>query len=184
MVNSDISCLRTLITIFLIFEISNLWPKEVIDEYFDKLRKYKYGVSKKEVHQQLKSAAYTHWKISRQTPANNSEWKRRNGNTLGYACAHRREMKANRPDINNNNNNNNSDFCLHYYNNTVYCCLGVTTSTPTDVKLRAWSTGHEVPYKDQPRRSDHNTGNSLPYSLRIVCGFFNVPQLFLQQGLL
>ena len=25
---------------------------------------------------------------------------------------------------------------------------------------------------------DHNTGNFMPYSLRIVCGFFNVPQLF------
>ena len=25
---------------------------------------------------------------------------------------------------------------------------------------------------------DHNTGNSMPYPLRIVCGFLNVPQLF------
>ena len=25
---------------------------------------------------------------------------------------------------------------------------------------------------------DHNTGNSMSYSLRIVCGFFNFPQLF------
>ena len=25
---------------------------------------------------------------------------------------------------------------------------------------------------------DHNTGNFMPYSLRLVCGFFNVPQLF------
>ena len=31
----------------------------------------------------------------------------------------------------------------------------------------------------QSRISDanHNTGNFMPYSLRIVCGFFNVPQL-------
>ena len=29
-----------------------------------------------------------------------------------------------------------------------------------------------------PERSDHNTGNSVPYSLRSVCGFFNVPQMF------
>ena len=30
-----------------------------------------------------------------------------------------------------------------------------------------------------PERSDHNTGNSVPYSLRIVCGFLiNVPQIF------
>ena len=27
-------------------------------------------------------------------------------------------------------------------------------------------------------KPDHNTGNSVPYSLRIVCGFFNVPQFF------
>ena len=25
---------------------------------------------------------------------------------------------------------------------------------------------------------DHNTGNLIPYSLRIMCGFFNVPKLF------
>ena len=60
----------------------------------------------------------------------------------------------------------------------VVCLLTLELFTPTDVKLRAWSTGHEVPYKDQPRRSDHNTGNSVPYSLRIVCGFFHVPQIF------
>ena len=28
------------------------------------------------------------------------------------------------------------------------------------------------------QRPDHNTGNSVPYTLRIVCGLFNVPQLF------
>ena len=27
-------------------------------------------------------------------------------------------------------------------------------------------------------RPDHNTGNSVPYSLRIVCGFFNVPHQY------
>ena len=25
---------------------------------------------------------------------------------------------------------------------------------------------------------DHNTGNYVPYSFRIVCGFFNVPQSY------
>ena len=30
-------------------------------------------------------------------------------------------------------------------------------------------------YKQRP---DHNTGNYVPYSLRTVSGFFNVPQLF------
>ena len=31
------------------------------------------------------------------------------------------------------------------------------------------------------RRPDHNTGNSLPYSFRIVCGFFNIPQCYFYQ---
>ena len=26
------------------------------------------------------------------------------------------------------------------------------------------------------QRPDQHTGNSMPYSLRLVCGFFNVPQ--------
>ena len=33
-----------------------------------------------------------------------------------------------------------------------------------------------------PWRPDHNTGNSVPYSLLIVCVFFNVPQLFYDKG--
>ncbi len=31
---------------------------------------------------------------------------------------------------------------------------------------------HTVIYYTRP---DHNTGSFVPYSLRIVCGFFNVP---------
>ena len=27
-----------------------------------------------------------------------------------------------------------------------------------------------------PQRPDQHTGNSMPYSLRLMCGFFNVPQ--------
>ena len=30
-------------------------------------------------------------------------------------------------------------------------------------------------------RTDHNTGNSVPYSFRLVCGFFSVPQ-FMNKG--
>ena len=40
----------------------------------------------------------------------------------------------------------------------------------------------QVEFTGAPRTErvmpDHNTGNLMPYSLRIVCGFFNVPQLF------
>ena len=27
-----------------------------------------------------------------------------------------------------------------------------------------------------PTKDSHNTGNFMPYSFRIVCGFFNVPR--------
>ena len=33
------------------------------------------------------------------------------------------------------------------------------------------------------QRPDHNTGNYVPYSLRTVNGFFNVPQSYYEQGL-
>ena len=40
----------------------------------------------------------------------------------------------------------------------------------------------QVEFTGAPRTErvmpDHNTGNLMLYSLRIVCGFFNVPQLF------
>ena len=39
-----------------------------------------------------------------------------------------------------------------------------------------------VPITTVPWRPDRNTGNSVPYSLRIVCGFFNFPQLFYNKG--
>ena len=39
----------------------------------------------------------------------------------------------------------------------------------------------QVEFTGAPRTErvmpDHNTGNLMPYSLRIVCRFFNVPQL-------
>ena len=31
---------------------------------------------------------------------------------------------------------------------------------------------------DTPQRTDHNTGNSMPFSLRKVCGFFYVQQYY------
>ena len=37
----------------------------------------------------------------------------------------------------------------------------------------------QVEFTGAPRTErvmpDHNTGNLMPYSLRIVCGFFNIP---------
>ena len=40
----------------------------------------------------------------------------------------------------------------------------------------------QIQTKLEIERPDHNTGNSVPYSLQIVCGFFNVPQLFANKG--
>ena len=39
------------------------------------------------------------------------------------------------------------------------------------------SSIHSVPRTERVM-PDHNTGNFMPYSLRLVCGFFNVSQLF------
>ena len=35
-------------------------------------------------------------------------------------------------------------------------------------------------YEIYAQRPEHNTGNYVPYSLRTVSGFFNVPQSYLQ----
>ena len=43
---------------------------------------------------------------------------------------------------------------------------------------RWYANGTLSPMRGISLRPDNNTGNSVPYSLRIVCGFFNIPQLF------
>ena len=67
--------------------------------------------------------------------------------------------------------------------------LSSTGQSPFDLWLflctwchtpQAFSKHHAKPatifcWRERP---DPNTGNSMPYSLRIVCGFFNVPWLF------
>ena len=37
--------------------------------------------------------------------------------------------------------------------------------------------------RNRHKDRDHNTGNNVPYSLRTVSGFFNVPQSNYEQGL-
>ena len=46
------------------------------------------------------------------------------------------------------------------------CLLTLQLFAPTDVKLRAWSTGHEVPYKVQPRKigSQHRELRALLFT--------------------
>ena len=44
---------------------------------------------------------------------------------------------------------------------------------PSDFRV-AWCSIYP-PTHDTPQKTDHNTGNYMPYSLRQVCGFFYVP---------
>ena len=39
--------------------------------------------------------------------------------------------------------------------------------------------GNDTPIHECESEIDHYTGNYLPYSLRRVCGFFNVPQIMM-----
>ena len=50
----------------------------------------------------------------------------------------------------------------------VIACYSFLTYGP----LRAFYP----PNRDTPQKTDHNTGNYMPYSLRQVCGLFYVPQ--------
>ena len=58
----------------------------------------------------------------------------------------------------NGNDNDNGIYIPHFlyaYSNAVYII----------------SMNHEI-----AQRPGQHTGNSMPYSLRLICGFFNVPQ--------
>ena len=39
--------------------------------------------------------------------------------------------------------------------------------------------GNDAPIHECESEIDHYTGNYVPYSLRRVCGFFNVPQIMM-----
>ena len=41
-----------------------------------------------------------------------------------------------------------------------------------------WGTGNDAPTHECESEIDHYTGHYVPYSLRIVCGFFIVPQIY------
>ena len=74
-----------------------------------------------------------------------------------------------------------SAFSMWIYSNALYNTLWGTLPGC----FMAQFTIHcmkQVEFTGAPKTEsvmpDHNTGNFMPYSLRIVCGFFNVPQLF------
>ena len=43
------------------------------------------------------------------------------------------------------------------------------------MEIEYFQAFYRVPNDDIPQRIGHNTGNATPYSLRIVCGVFNIP---------
>ena len=64
-------------------------------------------------------------------------------------------------------------WVLGYYTRFCFCfCSFLHRSA------RWYANGTLSPMRGISLRPDHNTGISVTYSLRIVCGFFNVPQLF------
>ena len=75
---------------------------------------------------------------------------------------------------------------LYAYSNVVYIisvtclkgevghqhiCIGAADSRYQSISDLTQPMNHEI-----AQRPDQHTGNSTPYSLRLVCGFFNVPQ--------
>ena len=60
-------------------------------------------------------------------------------------------------------------FCQFYWTQT--CPAGIGTNGTHRSHARC------PPLPPTPKtRPDQHTGNSMPYSLRFMCGFFNVPQ--------
>ena len=61
--------------------------------------------------------------------------------------------------------------CTSAYKGTPSSCYQSIVELTHPTRVCAWR---------RDRRSDHNTGNSVPYSLQIVWGFFNVPRCSLR----
>ena len=59
----------------------------------------------------------------------------------------------------------------------IYLALSNTDRDTATAKANYCGPGIYGIYAQRP---DHNTGNYVPYSLRTVSGFFNVPQSYLQ----
>ena len=66
----------------------------------------------------------------------------------------------------------NADLFNHFHHSRETGCGGGRT-TKRGSKL---SAPFYPPNLDIARKTDHKTGNYMPYSLRQVCGFFFVPQ--------
>ena len=66
----------------------------------------------------------------------------------------------------------NLDLFNHFHHNRdTGCGGGRTTERGSKLSAPFYPPNHDIAQK-----TDHNTGNYMPYSLRQVCGFFYVPQ--------
>jgi len=74
-----------------------------------------------------------------------------------------------------------SAFSMCIYSNALYNTLLGTLPDCFMAQFTIFLV-QQVEFTGAPRTEqvmpDHNTGNLMPYSLRIMCGFFNVSQLF------
>ena len=74
-----------------------------------------------------------------------------------------------------------SAFSMRIYSNALYNTLWGTLPDCFMAQFTIFLV-QQVEFTGAPRTErvmpDHNTGNLMPYSLWIVCGFFNLPQLF------
>ena len=62
-------------------------------------------------------------------------------------------------------------FNHFHHNRETGCGGGRTTERGSKLSAPFYPPNHDIAQK-----TDHNTGNYMPYSLRQVCGFFYVPQ--------
>ena len=62
-------------------------------------------------------------------------------------------------------------FSHFHHSREAGCGGGRTTERGSKLSAPIYPPNHDIPLK-----TDHNTGNYTPYSLRQVCGFFYVPQ--------
>ena len=62
-------------------------------------------------------------------------------------------------------------FNHFHHNRETGCGGGRTTERGSKLSGPFYPPNHDIAQK-----TDHNTGNYMPYSLRQVCGFFYVPQ--------
>ena len=62
-------------------------------------------------------------------------------------------------------------YLFNHFHHNRGCGGGCTTEWGSKLSAPFYPPNHDIPQK-----TDHNTGNYMPYSLQQVWGFFDVPQ--------